>query len=177
MGTEVERSQGGQNGLPPENKEGWYPRAAERDVESRRQRNPLMRDILLIAAAAMVILLVVRGLRRHDAPLPDKLPADEWFQAEVVAPSEQTPVLVKFGATWCGYCLEMDPELDQVQSAVGSAARIVRIDVDERPELAQHFGISGIPRTLLFSGGKIVGDEGGLLRAGEIRNWLGKYMK
>jgi thioredoxin 1 len=137
-----------------------------------------MRDILWIAAAAVLLMLIWRGVSsRSGGPLPAEPPADEWFQKTVVGPSAERPVLVKFGAAWCGPCRAMEPELDKLESSLGDKLRVVRIDVDEREKVADHYGIRGIPRTLVFSEGKVVADAAGMHDADELKSLVKKWLR
>ena len=66
-------------------------------------------------------------------------PDDAWFQAAVV--NQPEPVLVKFGAEWCGPCRMLDPELSELGNSMRGLAQVVRIDIDKRSELARHYGV------------------------------------
>ncbi len=101
-------------------------------------------------------------------------PADAWFQSEVV--SEERLVLVKFGAEWCGPCHVMDDSIDQVEPEFGNQVKFVRVDVDEKKTLANHYRVSAIPRTFLFQNGKIVADQLGALDPKGLQSWIEKSM-
>jgi thioredoxin 1 len=68
----------------------------------------------------------------------------------------EVPVLVDFWAPWCGPCRRVAPELDAVAEQLGAAVKIVKVNVDEEPDLAGRYGITGIPAMLIFKDGKKV---------------------
>ena len=78
----------------------------------------------------------------------------EEFEQHVLG--SEVPVLVDFFATWCGPCRALAPTLDELAGDVAGRARVVKLDVDEAPDLAQRYGISSIPCLVLFKGGREV---------------------
>lgn len=138
-----------------------------------------MRAILRAAAVAVLVLLVIHALRNRQqyvgGPYPDP-PVDAWFQAHVVAPSRNTPVIVKFGAKWCGPCRAMESQLASLEQSFPGRVQVVQVDTDESPELAQHYGVRGIPRTFLFSGGTVVDDRVGYLSSRELEAWVRPWL-
>jgi thioredoxin 1 len=75
---------------------------------------------------------------------------ESTFQQEVIE-SEQ-PVLVDFWAEWCGPCHAVAPILDQIAQERADQLRLVKVNIDEEPELARRFGIMSIPTMILFDG-------------------------
>jgi len=63
-------------------------------------------------------------------------------------------VLVDFWAEWCGPCRAVSPVLEQIAEERADELRVVKVNIDEEPELQQRYGILSIPTILLFKGGE-----------------------
>lgn len=77
------------------------------------------------------------------------------FEKEVL--QSEIPVLVDFWAPWCPPCRAIGPTLDAIAAEYEGKAKIVKIDVDDEPEVAARYGVSSIPALHLFKGGQQVG--------------------
>ncbi len=75
--------------------------------------------------------------------------------------SQNKNVLVDFWATWCGPCKMVGPIIEQLAVDYEGKAAVVKVDVDEEPELAAKFGIQSIPTIILFQDGKQVASDVG----------------
>ncbi|HEY7003883.1 MAG TPA: thioredoxin [Gaiellaceae bacterium] len=75
----------------------------------------------------------------------------DTFDAEVLG--SEGPVLVDFWAEWCGPCHAVAPVLDQIAEE-HSDLRLVKVNIDEEPELAQRYGVMSIPTIILFDSGE-----------------------
>ncbi len=82
---------------------------------------------------------------------------DNDFPATVA----QGVTLVDFWAPWCGPCRMIAPVLDELAGELGGKAKIVKINVDENPEVAGQFGVMSIPTLILFKDGKKVDQKVG----------------
>lgn len=65
------------------------------------------------------------------------------------------PVLVDFWAEWCGPCKALAPILDEIAGEVGDRASVVKVNVDNAANLAQKYGIRGIPTLIFFKDGEV----------------------
>ncbi len=86
---------------------------------------------------------------------------------DVVLRSDK-PVLVDFWAEWCGPCKALAPVLDEIAGEIGTKASLVKVNVDESGELAQKYGIRGIPTLIFFKDGEVKSTLVGNQPKGEI---------
>ena len=74
------------------------------------------------------------------------------FDTQVL--QSETPVIVDFWAEWCGPCRAVSPILDQIADERSDELRVVKVNIDEEPDLAHRYGILSIPTIVLFKGGE-----------------------
>ncbi len=100
----------------------------------------------------------------------------ENFQTQVLEASSKTPILVDFWAVWCQPCRILSPVLEKLEKEANGRWRLLKVNTDEQPELAQHYQIQSIPAVKLFSEGRVIGEFIGALPETEVRRWLEKYL-
>lgn len=84
---------------------------------------------------------------------------DSSFDQEVLA--SDVPVLVDFGARWCGPCKALDKVIDRIADETAGRLKVAKVDVDDAPQVAARYGVRGVPTVLVFSGGQKVGQHVG----------------
>jgi putative thioredoxin len=122
----------------------------------------------------MALLSGLMGKAR--APGPDgevvKDGSTQTFMEDVVQASRDQPVIVDFWAPWCGPCKQLGPILERVVRNAGGKLRLVKINVDENPELAQQLRIQSIPMVYAFVGGQPVDGFAGALPESQIKAFV-----
>ena len=93
------------------------------------------------------------------------------FEQEVI--QSDKPVIVDFWAEWCGPCHAVAPVLDKIVEERGSDLRLVKVNIDEEPSLAQKYGIVSIPTIMLFRDGEPAAAAIGAQPKGAIEKSLG----
>jgi putative thioredoxin len=88
---------------------------------------------------------------------------------DVLQASQSVPVLVDFWATWCGPCKQLTPVLEKVVRAAKGRVKLVKIDIDKNPELAQQLRIQSVPTVYAFVGGQPVTGFAGAQPESQIR--------
>lgn len=83
------------------------------------------------------------------------------FKTDVL--DSQIPVLVDFWAEWCQPCKMIAPVLEKVAPELEGKLRIVKVDIDANPELAQQYNVFSIPNLKFFNGGMVSGEISGFM--------------
>mgnify|MGYP001010810853 FL=1 len=86
--------------------------------------------------------------------------------------SSSLPVLVDFWAPWCGPCRMLSPVLDELAGELEGKVKVLKVNVDEEPELASKFGVISIPTVIAFKQGKATNKVVGFRSKEDFKNML-----
>jgi putative thioredoxin len=115
-------------------------------------------------------------MRKTDTPAANgdvvKDSDTQNFMQDVIEASRSQPVIVDFWAPWCGPCKQLGPIIERVVRAAGGKVRLVKINVDENPELAQQLRVQSIPMVYGFVQGQPVDGFAGALPEGQIKAFV-----
>src|SRR5690349_17078222 len=96
------------------------------------------------------------------------------FMADVVDASHDAAVVVDFWAPWCGPCKQLGPMLEKAVREARGAVRMVKINIDENPELAQQMRIQSIPAVYAFKDGRPVDGFVGALPESQVKQFVSR---
>ncbi|WP_036260859.1 thioredoxin family protein [Methylocapsa aurea] len=96
----------------------------------------------------------------------------ESFGADVIAESARQPVLVDFWAPWCEPCKQLGPILEKVVNAAGGKVKLVKMNIDEHPQIAGRLGVRSIPAVIAFQRSQPVDGFVGALAESEVRGFI-----
>lgn len=136
-----------------------------------------------IGATAFFVLLIIYGIGMGNADTANKRKEQTMeititkdnFEAEVL--KSDKPVLVDFWAPWCGPCRMLAPFLAEIAEEKGDKIKVGKVNVDEEPDLAAKYGISGIPAILLFKNGQVVDTSVGFIPKQNLDGFISKHIR
>ncbi len=89
--------------------------------------------------------------------------------------NSEVPTLVDFSAAWCGPCKMMEPILQNLSKKVGNSARILKVDIDKNPAVANLYQIQSVPTLLLFVKGEIKWRQSGVVNEQHLAEIISKF--
>ena len=95
---------------------------------------------------------------------------DQNFENDIS--SNELPVVVDFGAEWCGPCKVLDPILEEIAEENKDKVKIYKMNIDENPMTPQKYGIRGIPTIMIFKKGELIDTKVGSLPKTDLENWI-----
>lgn len=105
------------------------------------------------------------------AALPWIVDAGDESFADVVEEAK-IPVIVDLWAPWCAPCRMVSPALEQLANEFAGRVKLVKIDVDQAPAVAERFGIRAVPTLLVMKGREVIATHRGAAPAATLRTWV-----
>ena len=95
---------------------------------------------------------------------------DQTFDKDIS--TNDVPVVVDFGAEWCGPCKVLDPILEEIAVENKDKVKIYKMNIDENPMTPQKYGIRGIPTIMIFKNGELIDTKVGSLPKTALETWI-----
>ena len=92
------------------------------------------------------------------------------FDSEVI--NSDKPVLIDFWAEWCGPCIEISPILEEISDEMKDTVKVVKMNIDENPNIPNKYGIQSIPTMIIFKKGEPISTKVGVVIKSELKTWI-----
>ncbi|MBL6621680.1 MAG: thioredoxin [Rickettsiales bacterium] len=99
---------------------------------------------------------------------------DDNFAVEVL--QSDIPVLVDFWASWCAPCKQLNPVINELAEKYATRLKIVKVNIEDSPEVPTKYEVRGIPNLILFKDGKVIDSKVGALPVSALSQWLDNYL-
>ncbi|PPR33716.1 MAG: Thioredoxin [Alphaproteobacteria bacterium MarineAlpha6_Bin4] len=95
---------------------------------------------------------------------------EDVFDNEVL--NSEIPVLIDFWAEWCGPCKEISPILEEISNEIGGKIKILKLNIDENPNIPNKYAVQSIPTLIIFKNGEPVATKIGSAVKSELLKWI-----
>jgi thioredoxin 1 len=126
------------------------------------------------AESSPVVQFIPNFRRRIPSMSEATQVTDASFDSEVL--ESEVPVLVDFWAPWCGPCRMVAPVVEEISKEYDGRVKVVKVDTDKNPSVANKYGIRSIPTLMIFKGGQKVDMVVGAVPKTTLANTLDKYL-
>ncbi len=111
-------------------------------------------------------------LQKHKGKIMANNVTDSSFKKEVL--ESDLPVLVDFWAEWCGPCKMLTPIIDEISKELKGKVKVLKMNIDENPNIPSEYGIRSIPTIMLFKNGEQKDTKIGLQQKNSLLDWINK---
>src|ERR1700754_4857278 len=126
-----------------------------------------------------IVTIVEQGGGPAPQAAPDliKETTTQTFVKDVIEESKRQPVLIDFWAPWCGPCRQLTPVLEKAVKAAKGKVKLVKMNIDDHPAVAQQMGIQSIPAVIAFVNGQPADGFMGALPESQVIQFLERLTK